>query len=81
MSSFIAALSSEPPPPCVKFDCPQQKFCADDLLACVAFLHYVEVGNVVHPYNVMAAPTKERPKMWMEEQARPTRGIYERVFG
>lgn len=51
---LYTALASVGPTPCEKFSCHMRSHCSDDLLACDAFLFYVnnETAAPPHPQHV-----------------------------
>jgi hypothetical protein len=46
---FLKKIEQEGPTPCQKFECPRRQECAEQLLACEAFAHYVETGDALTP--------------------------------
>ena len=49
LDAFVKAIEAAGVTPCKKFDCGQISRCAEELLSCSAFAHYVQTGIAIHP--------------------------------
>ena len=75
------ALAAAAVEPCTAYSCSRRRDCAEQKLACEAFVYYVTTGRTVHP--LMTFKTTERgqkPLNVLSSTQAPTRKFYERVF-
>lgn len=76
---LLNKLNAQPEPPCVKFSCGHREECAAQELACSAFAHYYQTGEVKHPNwdFPQRASSLQRP-IW-RDRALPSRRIFELI--
>lgn len=76
---LLNKLNSQPDPPCVKFACEHRDACAAQELACSAFAHYYQTGEVKHPYfDFPQRSTAVQRPIW-RDRAYPSRRIFELI--
>ena len=76
MKTLFEAFSDEAAPPCEKFSCPEYQRCADELLACEAFVLYAQTGRSIHPHNAISSTSAKAAFMG---QVEPTSEIFQKM--
>ena len=52
--------------PCEHYNCSMRKRCATELLACDAFLYFVQSGRAVSPFTILSGKVRDRGEMGSE---------------
>lgn len=77
INSLINAIGKSERAPCDKFSCSARPACADALLACTAFRHYVGTGVSMSPTIVFPTYITKQNQPVETDAIRPTRAIFE----
>lgn len=73
---LLNKLNTQPDPPCVKFACGHREECAAQQLACSAFAHYYQSGEVKHPnWDFPQRATALAQPIW-RDRVLPSRRIW-----
>ena len=76
LDAFVKAIEAAGVTPCKKFDCGQISRCAEELLSCSAFAHYVETGTAIHPNIAVPQRTSSSAKNAFGDRPMPSREIF-----
>ncbi len=70
------------PSPCIKYQCPRLAQCADQKVACRAFVYYVDTGKVAPPetFFIEDAPIMKNGHYVLHQEITPTAENYSAVF-
>lgn len=68
INELAKAIDAVEETPCVRHRCPKREQCANEEMACSAFVHYVRTGRAASPYLVIPARTSKRLKPVMGDE-------------
>ena len=75
------ALAAAAVEPCTAYSCSRRRDCAEQKLACEAFVYYVTTGRTVHPLMTFnTTENGQKPLNVLKGPHNPTRKMYERIF-
>lgn len=79
--NLAEAFAAAAAPPCTAYSCPRRSDCANQLLACESFVHYVTTGRSVHPLMMFRTNKNGwKPLQILKQEHSPTRALYDRIF-